>query len=293
MWGTQVLFPSENFLRLFEIGSNHRKRRYGSRLCAKNPRTQRGSTPSIGIEESFFVGRPSTFGSDGDFKRGHLAPSCGHSLFDCVAQRCSALLLGEDDARRSRVRTNPRSQRGKVVDQRDIGSPRLLRGFMHNATPAPDALLGGLRQVLLGTARDDRRQCGDTQFSCFLNGPLHVIELIHRENQRDGQRWIGLKFSDEIESDFCWMNSRDLRMKNMAARDYIGFHARLRTQHASHVLSLRANDCGCGFIPMFGNPAASCHGIQGNCFPSSLPSPTSVIVLQSAGTRINTEGDAL
>ena len=98
MWGTQVLFPSENFLRLFEIGSNHRKRRYGSRLCAKNPRTQRGSTPSIGIEESFFVGRPSTFGADGDFERGHLGLRLDDGFIERGAQRGGAFLFGQDDS---------------------------------------------------------------------------------------------------------------------------------------------------------------------------------------------------
>jgi hypothetical protein len=50
-------------------------------------------------------------------------------------------------------------------------------------------------------------------------------------------------------------------MKDAAARDHIGLHARLRAQHARHVFGLRAVDgCG-GFIPMFGNPAAARHGV--------------------------------
>jgi hypothetical protein len=69
-------------------------------------------------------------------------------------------------------------------------------------------------------------------------------------------------------------------MKHVTACNHIGLHARLRAQHASHVLGMRANDGGSGFIPMFGNPTASRHGNPGIGFLSfrfllnkSIPSP--------------------
>jgi hypothetical protein len=54
----------------------------------------------------------------------------------------------------------------------------------------------------------------------------------------------------------------------------------LRAQHAGHVLGMRANNGGSGFVPMFGNPAASRHGNPGIGFlpfrslsNKSIPSP--------------------
>jgi hypothetical protein len=64
----------------------------------------------------------------------------------------------------------------------------------------------------------------------------------------------------------------------VAARNHIGLHAWLRAQHSSHVLGMRANDGGCGFIPMFGNPTASRHGNPGiGSFPL-VPIPTSLFL---------------
>jgi hypothetical protein len=76
-------------------------------------------------------------------------------------------------------------------------------------------------------------------------------------------------------------------MKHMATRNHIGLHTRMGTQHAGHVLGLRAHN-GCGsFIPVFGNPAASCHGNR--CL---LPFPNKCICSSRTACPRNTEGDA-
>jgi hypothetical protein len=59
------------------------------------------------------------------------------------------------------------------------------------------------------------------------------------------------------------------------------------TQHARHVFRLRAEDRRCGFIPVFSNPAPSCHGNR-----CSLPFPNKCICSSRTACRRNTEGDA-
>jgi hypothetical protein len=122
-----------------------------------------------------------------------------------------------------------------------------------------------VRRAITGAMR------GDAKLGRLLNGPLHVIELVDRHDQRQGQRGIGLHLGDEIEAT-SWADSGDLGVKDVAARHHIGLHAGLRAQHARHVLGLRANNGGGGFIPVFGNPAASCHGfayVRATQFPRS------------------------
>jgi hypothetical protein len=57
---------------------------------------------------------------------------------------------------------------------------------MHDATPSLGALLRGLRQMLLGPARNHRRHRGDSQFGGLLDGPLHAIELIDGQTSVTG-----------------------------------------------------------------------------------------------------------
>jgi hypothetical protein len=69
-----------------------------------------------------------------------------------------------------------------------------------------------------------------------------------------------MNLGDKIEADFVMRDGNNLRVKNVTAGNNVGLHARLRTKDAGHVLSLRSNDGGGCFIPVFGNPAAACHG---------------------------------
>ncbi len=144
---------------------------------------------------------------------------------------------------------------------------------MHDAPPALGALGCRRGQMLLRPPRNHRRNGGNSQLGGFFDGPLHVIELVDGHDQSDGQRGIGLEFGDQIEADLVAGNRGHLRMKDVAARHHVGFHARLRAQHAGHVFGLRAHKrCG-GLVPMLGNPAAACHG-----FFLSAPACISVIL---------------
>jgi hypothetical protein len=114
--------------------------------------------------------------------------------------------------------------------------------------------------VLFRAPRNHRRNHSHAQFCGLLDGPLHVIELVDRKHQRNGQRGIGLKFGDQVEAHLAVGNGGDLRVVHVASRHHIRIHARLSAQHAHHVFGLRAHDGGGSLIPMLGNPAAACHG---------------------------------
>ena len=87
------------------------------------------------------------------------------------------------------------------MNQRHIGSPRLLRRLMGDASPALRTLLRGLGQMLLGPPRNHRRHRRDAKLSGFFDGPLHAIELVDGHYQRNGQCGIGLKLGDQVEAD--------------------------------------------------------------------------------------------
>ena len=191
-----------------------------------------------------------------------------------MAQRGGALLLGQNNLRKAgggagragivarglRSLADARGQRNRIEDDRHVAAARLLRRLMHDAPPARGALQGGLGQMLFRAPRNHRRYRGNAQLGSFLDGPLHVIELVDGHHQRDGHRRIGLQFGDQIEADLIGGDRGHLRMKDVAAGHHVGLHARLRAQHAGHVFSLRAHQgCG-GFVPTLGNPAAACHG---------------------------------
>src|SRR5271166_2609334 len=99
MWDTHILFPPENLRPLLQTRGNYCQRGNGSGLCAENARAERCGAPSVGVEEGFFLGSPSAFGSNRDLKRGHLLAGGSYCIFDGVAQGGAALLLGENDAR--------------------------------------------------------------------------------------------------------------------------------------------------------------------------------------------------
>ncbi len=145
---------------------------------------------------------------------------------------------------------------------------------MRDAPPALGALLRGLGQMLLGPPRNHRRHRGHAQLGGLLDGPLHAIELVHGQYQRDRQRGIGLQLGDQIEADLVGGDRGHLGVKDVAACNHVGLHARLGAQHARHVLGLRAHKGGGGFVPVFGNPAAACH----RSFPIRSSAPTSLIL---------------
>ena len=138
-----------------------------------------------------------------------------------------------------------------------------MRCFVRDAPPAFRALLRGLRQMLLRSARDHRRDRRNAEFGGFFDRPLHAIELVDGHHQSNGQRGVGLELGGEVEANFARFSGQGdrghLGMKDAAARHNVGFHARLRAQHARQMFGLRTNDgCGC-FVPMFGDPAAARH----------------------------------
>jgi hypothetical protein len=51
-------------------------------------------------------------------------------------------------------------------------------------------------------------------------------------------------------------------MKDAAARNNVGLHAGLCTEHAGQMFGLRAGENSRGFIPTFGDPAAAGHGLS-------------------------------
>ncbi len=73
---------------------------------------------------------------------------------------------------------------------------------MRNAPPALRTLLRGLRQVLLRAPRNHRDHRGHAQLCRLLNRPLHAIEFVHGNHQRDRQRGVGLQFGNQVEADF-------------------------------------------------------------------------------------------
>ncbi len=72
-------------------------------------------------------------------------------------------------------------------DRRDC-----LRRLMRDAPPSLHAFARSLRQMLLRAARDHRSDRCHSQLRRFLDAPLHVVELENGNDQRDGQRGIGL-----------------------------------------------------------------------------------------------------
>src|ERR1035438_10367463 len=86
-------------ISLFQARCHYRKRGDGRRLRAQNARAKRYCDPAIGVEERFFLGRPSAFRTDGDLPRGHLVRGCGLGFIESMGKRGGALLLGEHDAR--------------------------------------------------------------------------------------------------------------------------------------------------------------------------------------------------
>jgi hypothetical protein len=135
----------------------------------------------------------------------------------------------------------------------------LLRSLKRNAPPTLHPLFHGLSKMLLSPPRNHRRQCGHSQLGGLLNRPLHAIELVNGYHQCNGQRWVGPDLGNQVEANLIGGHGRHFGMKHVSARHHVRLHARLGAQYASHVFGLRANDRGRGFIPVFGNPAASRH----------------------------------
>jgi hypothetical protein len=74
----------------------------------------------------------------------------------------------------------------RIVNQRHIGAPRLLRRLVRDAAPALDALLRGLRQMLLSPRAITGAMAATPSFGGFLDGPLHAIELVDGETSVTG-----------------------------------------------------------------------------------------------------------
>ena len=64
-------------IRLLQKGRDDCERGDGSGFSAENAGAEGHGAPAIGVEESFFRGRPPAFGADGDFERGHLRLGSG------------------------------------------------------------------------------------------------------------------------------------------------------------------------------------------------------------------------
>ena len=116
---------------------------------------------------------------------------------------------------------------------------------MRDAPPSFCALRCGSCQVLFRSPRNHRRHRLDSQLGSLLDSPLHVIELVDGYHQRKGKRRLGCELGDQVEANLIAPDRGHLRMKDVAAGHHVGLHARLRAQHAGHVL---------------GYPSAACHG---------------------------------
>jgi hypothetical protein len=74
---------------------------------------------------------------------------------------------------------------------------------MDQAAPTFDALVGGLREMFFSAAREDGYDGGNSELSCFFDGPFHAIEFEDGEKKRDGQCGFGVEFAQEIEAHLC------------------------------------------------------------------------------------------
>ena len=157
---------------------------------------------------------------------------------------------------------------------------------MRDAPPALHALGRGLRKMLLGAARNHRSDCGDAELGGFFDGPLHPIELVDRHYERNGQRGVGIDFSNELEAHLALRLRRrgdrsDLGVEDAAAGDNVGLHAGLGAQYARKMFCLRSAQCRGVLGPLVGNPASSRHS----------PVSMHLSAIQSIAYT-NTEGDA-
>ena len=116
-------------------------------------------------------------------------------------------------------------------------------GLVRDPAPTFGTLFCALGQMLLRPLRDHRSQRGNAEFGRFLDGPLHAIEFVDGDDERDGQRGIGLNLGDQVEADLVLGEHRShLGVKDVAAGNHIRLHARLRAQNTRHVRGLRAHN---------------------------------------------------
>ena len=74
-----------------------------------------------------------------------------------------------------------------VEDIWDGGAAALLGGLVGDATPALDALGGGLGEVLFRAAGEDRGDAGDAELGGLFDGPLEVVEFEDGEVEVEGE----------------------------------------------------------------------------------------------------------
>ncbi len=171
-------------------------------------------------------------------------------------------------------------QAGGLGDLREIAAAGLLGGFKAEAAPALDAFAGCLGQMFFRPLCQNGHDAARAKLDRFLDGPLHAVEFEDAEEQCDGERGCGFKLLEEREADAVAVDGCDAGEPCAAAGDNVKLHAGLGAQHAAEVLRLIAVQCGRGFVPCIGDPAAARHA------------PHSIVSRAAKGARKNTSGDA-
>src|SRR6185503_12819688 len=82
---------------LFQHGSNHGQRRDRGGFGAKDAGAEAHRLPTGVVEQSLFLGGPSSFGADGETNLRKIISSTLERFFKRGAQSCGSLLLGQNE----------------------------------------------------------------------------------------------------------------------------------------------------------------------------------------------------
>ena len=158
-----------------KIYSNPEATTENAAIAAVSARRMRG--PSVAAFHAFASNSASSAGAHPPSGPTAISSTGISSPAACTASSTSrrksgcAFLLGQNNARCVGCCLDVRRQRSGLMNQRDIGTARLLGGLMRDAAPALRSLVCGLGQVLLSALRNNRGHGGDAELGRFLKWP--------------------------------------------------------------------------------------------------------------------------